>query len=140
MKYRLVALMLALTVAPWAQTTSQTSPSTSQPGAVTTEKSKCPCCDKMADSGGKAEHSCCAREAKTADGKETGACCGGKDGKICSRGDKTAASCCKDSCGKDKMASASCGKNCGKECKKGCCASKKKMEADMHCCAHAVRG
>ncbi len=140
MKYRLLALMLALTVASWAQTSSQTATSTSQPGAVTTEKSKCPCCDKMANSGAKAEHSCCTREAKTGDGEATAACCGGKDGKTCSRGDKMGASCCKDSCGKDKTASASCGKNCGKECKKGCCSSKKKMEADMHCCSHGLRG
>lgn len=138
MKHRMLALMLALTVASWAQTATQPAASTSQPSAVTTEKSKCPCCDKMADSGAKGEHSCCAHQAKAGDGKETASCCGGKDAKTCTRGDKMAASCCKDGCGKDKTAS--CGKSCGKECKKGCCASQKKTEAAVHCCAHDVRG
>ncbi len=138
MKHRMLALILALTVASWAQTATQPATSASPAGAVTTEKTKCPCCDKMADSGAKAEHSCCAHEAKAADGKEKG-CCGGKDAKTCARGDKTAASCCKDSCGKDKTTTASCGKSCGKECKKGCCASPKKTEAAMRCCARGLR-
>ena len=138
MKYRMLALMLALTVASWAQTATQTATSASQPGAVTTEKSKCPCCDKMANSGAKAEHSCCTHEAKTGDGEEN-ACCGGKDAKTCSRGDKMGASCCKDSCGKDKTATASCGKSCGKECKKGCCASTEANGSSDALLSHGLR-
>jgi hypothetical protein len=56
------------------------------------------CCAHHRDlkAGGK-EMSCCAgKDAK---------CCGGKDAKSCMKGDKTAASCCKDGCSKDKTAS-----------------------------------
>ncbi len=86
---------------------------------------------------------------KTEDGKTTASCCAGKDaaadGKSamsCMRGDKdkNAASCCKDGCGKDscaknKTASARCGGKCGKDGEKGCCSGMKSEKAAKSCCA-----
>ena len=138
MKHKMLALILALTVVSWAQTATQTAPAAPQQSTAPVEKGKCACCDKMASADSKdamscsrhAEHakhgkemaSCCA-------GKDGKSCCGGKDTKSCMKGDKNAASCCKDGCGKDKTASACCG---GKDCKEGCCSKKK--EAAMNCC------
>ncbi len=48
MRYKMFALMLALTVATWAQTSTQTTPATPQQSTVPAEKAKCACCDKMA--------------------------------------------------------------------------------------------
>lgn len=139
MKHKVVALILALTLTSWAQTVTQTTPSTPQQSTAAAEKSKCPCCDKMAKSDPKAEGSCCARHkmqsadnkdmASSCSGKDAKSCCG-KDAKSCMRKDKTA-SCCKD-CGKDKMASSCCGGQCGKDAA-GCC-GKKGTETAKNCC------
>jgi hypothetical protein len=144
MKHKMLALVLALTVASWAQTATQTAPSDPQQSTVPAEKTKCACCDKMASGNTKAEHSCCAHhEKQTADskeaascgsGKDAKSCCSGKDAKSCMKGDKNAGSCCKDSCGKDKTASASCGKQCGKDC----CSPEKKTATN--CCRKDIRG
>jgi hypothetical protein len=119
MKYRMLALILALTLVSWAQTATQTTPSTPQ-----TPETKCACCDKMAasdskDAGaacmgkhdGKEMASCCAR-------KDDKSCCGGKDAKSCMKDGKMA-DCCK---GKDGM---KCDRKAGKDCGKGCCGSSK---------------
>jgi hypothetical protein len=123
MKHKLVAVILALTVISWAQTSTQTNPSTP-------EKSKCACCDKMAV-GATDDHAACMRGrhadakemASCCTGKEGKSCCEGKDAKSCMKGDKTASSCCKDGYGTDKMASC-CDRKGAKGCGKGCCASK----------------
>ena len=136
MKHKMLALILALTVASWAQTATQTAPAAPEQNSAT-EKSKCACCDKMASADSKDAHASCMRHSKE-DAKSMGSCCSGKDAKSCMKGDKTAASCCKDGCGKDKTASMSCGKECGKKCEKGCCASEKKTA--KNCCDKNIRG
>lgn len=132
MKYKMIAIVLALTVMSWAQTATQTGPAA--PQTTPAEKAKCACCDKMA-AGAKAcgaHHDMAAGEMK-----DMGSCCGGKEAKSgdgkdamsCMRNDKdkAAASCCKDGC-KDKAAGSCCGEKCGKDCEKGCCSSEKKTE------------
>ena len=137
MKHKMLALILALTVVSWAQTSTQTAPADPQQNTAP-EKAKCACCDKMASANAKDAKMGCSRHGKHAKddktsccaGKEAKSCCGGKDGMSCMKDGKDAASCCKD-CGKDKTASAC----CGKECKEGCCS--KKTETAMNCCQHA---
>jgi len=130
MKHKLFGLILALTVMTWAQTSAQTTPSTPAEN-TSTEKAKCACCDKMA-ADSKDGHAACMRGqhgdakemASCCAGKEGASCCGGKDAKSCMKDGKTAASCCKDGCGKDKMASC-CDRKAAKGCGKGCCGSNK---------------
>jgi hypothetical protein len=146
MKHKIFALILALTVASWAQTATQTTPALPQTGTPA-EKAKCACCDKMAASSSKDGMSC-SRHGKNADAKGTASCCDkdkmsccGKDAKPCMKDDKTAASCCKEGCGKDKTASASAGKGCcGQSCDKGCCSRDKKDKTAKNCCGHEIRG
>ncbi len=137
MKHKMLALILALTVVSWAQEATQTAPAAPQ---QSTEKAKCPCCDKTASADAKGE--CCAHhdhamasgdmKGMSCSRKDGKSCCGGKDAKSCMKGEK-GESCCKD-CGKDKTASAC----CGGKCEKDCC---KKMEkAGMNCCHGEKRG
>lgn len=130
MKYKVIALFLALTVASWAQTTTQTAPAAPQ---QSTEKAKCACCDKMAGGEMKEGASCCAHhDMKAGDTKDMASCCGGKDAKSCARDskDKNAKACCGDKCSKDKMA-ADC---CGGKCSKGCCSDNKSGKTAKNCC------
>jgi hypothetical protein len=123
MKHKVFALILALTVVSWAQTSTPATPSAPADNTAT-EKAKCACCGKMAASA-KDGHAACMRHGKgdakdmasCCAGKEGSSCCGGKDAKSCMK-DKTAASCCKD-----KKASC-CGGKPGKGCGKDCCGSK----------------
>ena len=123
MKYKMLALILALTVVSWAQTTTQNTPSTPQPSTAP-EKAKCACCDKMAASDSKDAHAACMHNH---DGKEMASCCAGKDEKSCCGGsdvkscmkDGKMTDCCK---GKDGM---NCDRKDGKDCLKGCCGSNK---------------
>jgi hypothetical protein len=120
MKYRMLALILAVTVVSWAQTATQSTPSTPQ----TPEKSNGACCDKMAASDAKDAHAACMGNH---DGKEMASCCAGEDAKSCCGG-KDAKACMKDGkmadyCkGKDGM---KCDRKAGKDCGKGCCGSSK---------------
>jgi len=123
MKYKMLALILALTVVSWAQTETQNTPSTPQQSTAP-EKAKCACCDKMAASDSKDAHAACMQKH---DGKEMASCCAGKDEKSCCGG-KDAMSCMKDG----KMADCCKGKNgmkcdrkAGKDGGKGCCGSNK---------------
>jgi hypothetical protein len=109
MKHKMLALILALTVVSWAQTATQTSPADPQPGTAPAEKTKCACCEKMASTDSKDAGMSCSRHAKhgkemasCCTGKNAKSCCSDKDGKSCMKDDKTAASCCKNNCGKDK--------------------------------------
>src|SRR5215475_12488693 len=106
MKYKLMSLILALTVMSWAQTATQTMPSA--PDQTAPDKAKCACCDKMAKSDSKDSHAACMR---THDGKEMASCCAGKDEKSCCGG-KDAASCMKDG----KMAESCCRGKDGMKC------------------------
>ncbi len=148
MRYKMFALILALTVATWAQTSTQTTP---QQSTVPADKAKCACCDKMATADAK-DASACARhmksDMKNKDTKEMASCCagkdekasGGKDAVACMKNgkDKTA-SCCKDacskdSCSKDKMAAACCAGKCVKDGEK-CCSGMKTEKTAKTCCA-----
>lgn len=138
MKHKMLALILALTVASWAQTATQTVPSTPQQNTEAGEKSKCPCCDKMKASDMKAGHACCTHHAKkSAEANKGDSCCGGKDAKACMRADKSADSCCKDCCGKDKTTASS---GCCKECGKECCGAKKDTTAKNSCSRYGMLG
>src|SRR5579862_3539529 len=88
MKHRLFAVILALTVMSWAQTSTQTTPS---PTPAPTDKAKPSCCEKMAN-GSKDAGAACMRHK---DGKEMASCCGGKDAASCCGG-KDAKVCMKD--------------------------------------------
>jgi hypothetical protein len=144
MKYKIIALILALTIVSWAQTATQNAPATAQQSAAPAEKGKCPCCDKMA-ADSKDNPACCAHRAQhSGNAKEVASCCSGKDGKSCCGGDakscprgdkdKTAKSCCGDSCCKDKMAAAGCA-DCCKDCEK----CNKKEKTASNCCDHDLR-
>ncbi len=133
MKQTMLALILVLTVASWAQTTTQTAP-TPQQNTAPAEKGKCACCDKMTSGDAKDAPSCCAHHMKGSADMKMDSCCGGKDAKSCTNAKENAASCCKDGCGKDKASSAQCGEKCGKHCETGCCSSKKSEKAANDCC------
>lgn len=131
MRNRIFAIILALTVVSWAQS------SNSNPSTTTAEKSACSCCEKMAGSdSGKAD--CCAQHGK--DGKamaascsrEKGKCCGG-DAKSCMRAEK-GKSCCSE-CGKEK-ASTCCGDKCAKACKGRC--DKQEQKTETHCAGNPM--
>jgi hypothetical protein len=142
MKHKMLALILALTVASWAQTATQTAPSTPQQNTEAGEKSKCPCCEKMNSSDMKANdaragHSCCAHHAKKrGEAKDGDSCCGSKDAKACVRADKSGDSCCKGGCGEGDKSASSCCTDCGREC----CGAKKDTTAKNSCCHHGMRG
>ena len=152
MRYKMLALILALTVLSWAQTATQTPASTPQQSTAPADKAKCGCCDKMTAADSKDAPACCAHhDMQAKDGKETASgksamsCCSGKDAKSCMRSgkEKTATSCCKDgcskdSCGKDKTAAACCGTTCSKD-GKGCCSSKKTEKTAKNCCDDDLR-
>jgi len=129
MKLKLTALILALTVASWAQTTTQNPPPAApQENAAPQAKANCLCCDKTASA--KDGQSCCHHEMTGKDdkamsccsGEKASACCGAKEAKSCMKGDK------------DKSAAA-CGDCCGKDHEKGCCASHKTGDKSaLNCC------
>jgi hypothetical protein len=149
MKHKLFALILALTVASWAQTATQNTPAAPQQNTAPAEKGKCPCCDKM--TGAKEGQSCCHHEMAGKDekamsccsGKDAKSCCGDADAKSCMKSDKDKAACCAD-CGKDKSVGC-CGGQCGKDHGKGCCSHEKSEKTAMNCCgkqcaSHAPAG
>ena len=138
MKHKMLAMILALTVVSWAQTSTQNTPAAPQQSTTPAEKAKCPCCDKMASADMKDMKGCCAHhDMQSKDSKGMASCCASKDaksccsgdGKSCARGDKNAkAGACKDCCSKDKMAAGAC-KDCGKTDHKCCCNSNKTDKA-----------
>jgi hypothetical protein len=158
MKYKMLALIVALTVVSWAQTETQTAAPAAPQTTAPADKAKCACCDKMAAGEMKEMKSCCAhhdmqgkdmqgKDVQAKDGKEMASCCAGKEGmsgkdaKACMRkGKDKTASCCKgdgkNSCCKDKIASACCGDKCEKD-GKGCCGGKDKTAKS--CCQKEVR-
>lgn len=138
MKHKILALILALAVTSWAQTSTPNAASPQQNPAPA-EKAKCPCCEKMASASTKDAHSCCAHHDMKADAKEMSCCngkdakcCGDKDAMSCMKGAKDAASCCDKNCGTDKAAADCCGGNC-KHCENGSC-KKKEEKAASNCC------
>jgi hypothetical protein len=140
MKFKLTALILALTVASWAQTATP-NPSASAPQENTAPQANADCCHKNASAN--QGQSCCRHEMAGKDekamscgsGEKASACCSGKEAKSCMEGDK------------DKTAAA-CGECCGKGHEKGCCSSHDKddktamscgddKQCGDHCAAHA---
>ena len=133
MKYKMIALMLALTIVSWAQTPTQSAPSSAPPSATTTDKEKCPCCEKTATANDKDAAHCPHHSKKSQQSKEMTSCCKGKDAKSCMRKGNDKAGCCGDSCGRDKTAAGCNGTVCAKECGKTCCSSKTEKAA-TNCC------
>jgi len=134
MKFKLTAFILALAVASWAQTASQSAPSPA-PQENATPQAKADCCHKT-DSA-KEGQSCCRHEMAGKDEKAM-SCCAGEKAAVCCGGEKASACCAgKDakSCMKgDKDKAASCGDRCGKG-EKGCCASHTEGDKTaMNCC------
>lgn len=159
MKSKIMTLVLALSVVSWAQTATQTNPSTPQPGTTSSEKGKCPCCDKMSGTDMKDMHGCCSdhnamageqkdmashhTEMASCCDKKDASCCSGKDGASCVKEkDATGKGCCGDKCSKDKTVASCCGDQCkGDKCSKegkSCCSSEKKSA--KNCCADQSRG
>jgi len=141
MKFRLIAIILTLAFASWAQTAPQGSPATT-PSPTPEKKAACPCCEKMAGmhqgnmTAGDHSKMSADDHAKMEAGDQKGGCCHDmKDGKCdmsaCSG--KDGMSCMKGT--DDKSASA--------DSKSGCCAGAKgccshmdeKDKAAMKCCA-----
>ncbi len=131
MKYRMMALILALSVMSWAQTATQGAPPATQEKTAPADKAKCPCCEKMAAADMKdMKGGCCMHQKGHAKHSgEMASCCGGKDGKSCMKADKDKATATAGCCGKDKMAEGCCGGKDGMSCMKdskekaagGCC-------------------
>jgi hypothetical protein len=137
MKYKMLVLILLLTVMSWAQSATPSASSNPQQGTVPADQAKCACCDKMSARDTKAGATCCAHhnmEAK--DGKQMAS---DEDAISCMKSshDQARSSCCndacsKDNCGKDQKASACCGGSCDKNGMKACCSGKE--ETAENCC------
>jgi len=129
MKFKLFAMILALTVASFAQTATQTAPSPEQKQSTQTDNKKdATACQKMM--AGK-DGSCCMHHGMAAkDGKDAMSCCAGKNAKSCKKMMTNS---------KDKMA-AMCGdgKCCGKDAKDCCKGDEKNMA--MACCGGSKCG
>jgi hypothetical protein len=139
MKYKVIALFLALAVASWAQTATQTEPAAPQSAPT----AQCPCCEKMASADAKEGHACMHHNMKSSDGKEMSSCaamscCGGKDAKSCMKGEKDASanSCCAAKAG-EKMSGGCCGDKCSKDGKR--CCSEKSEKTAANCCAGRMK-
>jgi hypothetical protein len=125
MKFKTLALILALSVMSWAQSATQ-APSAPQQSTVATDKAKCSCCDQMAAGGAKEAHACSAHhDMNTKDSKEMAS---GKDTMSCCKDN-----CGKDMCSKDKNAASCCGHGCGQDGKSGC-SPKKAEKTAKSCC------
>lgn len=127
MKFKLMILALSFSAVSFAQTANPSKPDVTKsqaPAATQSEaKAECPCCKAMA--GGKDAKPCCQHESTAKDGKDTPACCQGKEGMSCMKGDKaksvdSASACC-----------------CAGADKKGCCAKSEKTSEPtaVACCS-----
>lgn len=132
MKFKMLAIILALTAVSWAQTATQNNPSptpnqSAAPTSPVEAKAACPCCQKM-DS--KDAAACCSHHNATGKDKtEAMSCCGGKDAKCNRKSNRSADA----SCGK--------GKCCGSDGKDCCTASEKNTDQTaMACCKAAHCG
>ena len=112
---KMLVMILALTVLPWAQTST---PNNSNATAQIATKTECPCCQKMADA--KNGKSCCAHHDMAAKDGKAMSCCSGKDAKSCMKDDKKQmAACAKEGC-------------CGSDAKN--CCEKGSDKSAMACC------
>jgi len=85
MKYKMLVLILLLTVMSWAQSATPSASSPPQQSTIPADQAKCACCDKMSARDTKAGATCCAHHNMEA-----------KDGKQMAS-DKDAMSCMKSS-------------------------------------------
>lgn len=135
MKFKLIAFVLTLTIASWAQTASP-----SQTPEKTSPETKGSCCDKTASGTTATSHehkpACMHAKSGTKDGKEIASCCSekndascckGKDGKSCAK-TEASAGCCGDKC-----SSAGAAKDCCSD-GKNCCADKDGKKTAHNCC------
>jgi hypothetical protein len=132
MKRNLIAILLALTVMSWAQSSNPNQTPAPDQTAPADAKPACPCCDKMASADHGSMHkdmkACMHHHAK--DGKEAMACGGGKDA-------KGVACCGKDAkaCSKDGKAMACCADGkCAEGHEMACCSAKDGETASHDCC------
>lgn len=135
MKFKLLAVLLALNVMCWAQTatTPNPAPTPEKKTAPAEAKTECPCCEHMsADHAAmhKGMEGCCAhKDAAAKDSKEAMSCCAGADGKMACGHDKDTKATAKD--GKDAMSCCAGGKCEGKEM--SCCTAKAGAAANGCC-------
>jgi hypothetical protein len=129
MKFKMIALFLALSLSAWAQTATTPNPTTPQD----TPKAGCSdCCKHMAGDKDtkdtKDAKGCCHDMKAMGNGKMS--CCEGKDGKACMGKDGM-------SCMKGEKADASCGKGkcCDMKGGKGCCSHGDGDKTAMACCS-----
>jgi hypothetical protein len=118
MKFKMIALFLALSLSAWAQSATTPNPTTPQdsPKAACSD-----CCKHMAsDKDSKDAKGCCHDMKASADGKTS--CCEGKDGMSCMKGEKADASCDKGKC-------------CDMKDSKGCCSHADGDKTAMACCS-----
>src|SRR3954464_7905070 len=94
MRYKILALTLALSIMTWAQTSSQPVNPDHPQSAAPVEKARCGCCDKMASGQTNDAHASCTQAgAKTKNAQEMGSCCSGKEAANSCCSDKDAGSC-----------------------------------------------
>jgi hypothetical protein len=132
MKRNLIAILLALTVMSWAQsTTPSQTPAPDQKTAPADTKPACACCDETASGDHSSMYkdmkACMHHDAK--DRKEAMACYGGKDANHAACCGKDAKACSKD--GKT-MACCADGK-CAEGCETACCSAKDGETASHGC-------
>ena len=137
MKHKIFALVLALTVASWAQTATQT-PSTPQPGATQADKASCACCDKMAASVLVMRRTPSLHPPSASKIPARKPRLHSRDGSTGHASTPVIRSKWSRRSAKDKTVAACCGTP-GKACGKGCCSSDKKEKTAKNCCGDAVR-
>ncbi len=123
MKHKLIAILLALTIASWAQTATPNTPPAPDLKSAPAD-AKAGCCDKMAEHADMHNGMACMRHADASKTdkqdkqsvKGSPSCCAGKDAKN---------SCC---AGKE-------GKSCSKGAKSSCCDKKSGEGHEMACCS-----
>ena len=135
MKLKFIAWILALTVASWAQTTTQNTPAQQENAAP---QSKVDCCHK-ADSA-KEGQSCRRHEMAGKDekamsccsGEKAAACCEGTEAKSCAKADKDKTAAAGECCGNMKSCSHEKGDKSAMNCSEKQCGE--------HCAGHSSTG
>lgn len=145
MKYKMLAMIIALNVMSRAQTATQGTPANPPQRSAPASKGKCPCCDRMAAG----EMKCAHHDMQAKGDKKMEAMPDGGEDMSCMRTKQEAkASCCgkdceNDKCGKasskDQTAASCSGNRCDKDGKK-CCAGKTSDKTAAKCCRHGLRG
>jgi len=136
MRFKTIAFILALSIAAWAQTSNPAAQADSGQSPAQAPKASCACCDKTTNA--KDASNCCAHDGKNGAScarKGVKSCCG-KNAKSCTRNDKDKiASCCGDSCMKDKNVVKSCCEKCTKDGQNACSCAAKAEQSAKNCCS-----